>query len=107
MTAQHKEWKDPDSDVNIPKTIKKTAVSWLVAGLLMVLCLGVLALGDARVDDKLKNYATTEQLNSYAKQVKDMQETLGVMDRKLDHLEYVLEYNQEHNKVLSPKQQGY
>lgn len=113
----HKEYKDdPDSDVNVPKTIKKTALNWLVTGLLAVLCLGVLALGRAQVSEMLVNYETKAQaeqrimelnakIDTYAKQVQDMRETLYLMDKKLDHLQFILDYNQEHGKpLLTPKQ---
>lgn len=107
--------KDPDSDVNVPRTIKKTAVSWLVTGLLAVLCLGILALGRAQVSDMLRGYVTRDdmqsirsstdsRINDYARQLQEVQDTLRTMDKKLDHLQFVIDYNQGREKVLSPKQ---
>lgn len=109
--------RDSETPIDVKKVVTKSAIGWLVPTLLGVVCLGLLALGDARMQAMLTNYQTKEQATQLEKehnskedrlqtQIENLQSTLDTIDKKLDHLQYVIEYAQEHNKLTGPKANG-
>ncbi len=121
-----KEPKEPiDTPINIEKQVKKSAVGWLVPALLGIMFLGLAALAKSQVSNMLLDYQTNKQaisdrvelqhqaevsraqlqgqIDAYRAQVSDMQTTLIIMDKKLDHLQYVWDYAQQHGRLASPK----
>lgn len=106
--------KTEDQSINIDRTVKKAAIGWFVPAALCLICVAFVALGKVELGNVLSDYQTKDQaakdkkeyndkLDAYARQVADMQSTLVLMDKKLDHLQYALDYAQEHNRLSSPK----
>jgi hypothetical protein len=105
--------RDPDTPINVPKAMKKSVINWAIPFTLGLIGLGFLALGKAQVNGMLSDYQTKSQatadrndinkrVDEYTKQMDDMRATLYLMDKKLDHLEFIINYNQEHGKVINP-----
>lgn len=103
------------NELDIPKTVKKSAIGWIVPAFLMLICLGILAFSRAQVQDMLVNYQTKEQAtqlevehNRKETTLQDqqaiMQNTLNSMDKKLDHLQFVLDYNHSMSPKLKDQQ---
>ena len=103
-----------DQDINIDRTVKKAAIGWFVPAAMGLIFVALLTLGRVQVQAMLKDYQTKDQaaqdkkdyndrLDIYVRQISDMQSTLVLMDKKLDHLQYALDFAQEHNRLLSPK----
>lgn len=106
--------KPTDQDINIDRTVKKAAIGWFVPAALCLICVAFVALGKVELGNVLADYQTKDQaakdkkesndkIEQYSKQVSDMRDTLYLMDRKLDHLQYALDFAQEHNRLNSPK----
>lgn len=108
-------------DINVPRVMKKEAIRWVVPAGLALICLCLVIAARVQVQDMLVNYQTKEQaekdkkesdikiegiqnqIAAYSKLIADQQATLIVMDKKLDHLQYVMEFAQEHNRLSGPK----
>jgi late competence protein required for DNA uptake (superfamily II DNA/RNA helicase) len=102
-------------EINIDRTVKKAAIGWFVPAALCVVCIALLTLGRVQVQGMLAGYVTKEQaaqdkkeyndrLDVYARQISDMQATLMAMDKKLDHLQYALDFAQDRPvRLNSPK----
>jgi hypothetical protein len=104
-----------DQDINIDRMVKKSAIGWFVPAALCLICVAFVALGKVELGNVLSDYQTKEQaakdkkeygdkLDSYARQVADMQSTLTAMDKKLDHLQFALDFTQDRPaRLSSPK----
>lgn len=107
----------PQSDnLDLERTVKKSATNWIVTTGLIVIGLGTLALGRAQVQSMLEGYQTKEQARQLEvehnskedrlqNEVQTLQDTLNIMDKKLDHLQYAIEYSQDQQgRLRTPKQ---
>lgn len=104
------------SSMDLEKTVKKSAMNWVVTTGLILISLGTLALGRAQVQSMLDGYQTKEQAKELEvehntkedrlqNEVQTLQETLNIMDKKLDHLQYAIEYSQDQQgRLRTPKQ---
>jgi len=111
---ERKTWQDPDTPINVPKVAKKEVIRWAVPALITLVLMAFLALVKMEAAEMLKAYKTidaakqdhdiiTSRVNDYATQVGKMQETLYLMDKKLDHLQDEFDYNVRDPRVLTPK----
>lgn len=103
--------------LNVPKVIKKSAITWVVPAALGLICLGLVALSKAEVAEMLKDYQTKDQatvdrkdcqdrLDVYIKQISILQDTVNMMDKKIDHLTFTVEWMQAHQpRTGTPKDQ--
>ncbi len=107
-------------EMDVGRTVKKATINWAVPLVLGILGLGFLALGREQVKAMLVDYQTKTQasqqvdflssrINEYEQQVTSLRtevsalrDTLYLMDKKLDHLQFALDYN-SNNKAMSPK----
>ncbi len=103
---------EQDTPINIQKTAKKAAIGWLVPFVLGIICYGFLALARAQGDklyEKKEDAAQVQQitvtrLNHDEEEIDVLKNTLASMDKKMDRLQYTVEYQQQQDhRNLSPK----
>lgn len=109
-------------EINVERTVKKETIRWFVPAAWGLICLALLALARLQVQGMLVDYQTKEkaeeerkvidarfdsmqiQIAGYSKQVADLYDKLNGMDKKLDHLQFALDYAHDQNVILkSPK----
>ncbi len=107
-------YKDPETPINVSKTVKKSAIGWAVPAILILICLGFVALAKSEARDMMKDYMPKDEadrihagyerrLNECYAQIESLKDKLDSMDKKLDRVQYILEFNQG-RPLLSPKQ---
>lgn len=111
-----------NDEINVERTVKKETIRWFVPAALGLVCLALIALSRVQVQGMLADYQTKaqaaqdatvaaakfdsmqNQISVYAKQVADLQATLILMDKKLDHMQFALDYGRDNNRLNSPRQ---